>query len=172
MEIIANAKILSEASPVFRKLIYEGYDPQDPLPSTEKPRLVQIEDLSLLSGMIALCLVLHGRVDKVIGKNDDGSLTLLSLAQAAKDFQAVEFLKPVISPSLLAPFVSRASECGKVTYQTDADLATAAYLLDQEQLFKLFTRRLVMDHCNQLSNCAEDLFDVIPAKAICKFTVS
>ena len=168
-EIIVSSKILSEASPVFRKLL--APEPRDPIYSNEKPLVMQIEDWNLLSGMVQLCLVLHGKADKIIGRDDDGALALLRFAQVAKKFRAVEFLKPVITYSLLAPFVPRVSERGNAAFDNLGDLATAAYLLNQEQLFQLFTRRLIMDHCKLLSTCSDEMFEVIPAKAICEFNM-
>lgn len=165
-EIIASTKILSEASPVFRKML--APEPRDRIYTNENPQVTQIEDWHLLAGILPLCLVLHGKADKVIEKEDDGTLTLLRFAQVAKKFRAVEFLKPVVSYSLLAPFVPRVTELGNTGFQTVADLAITACLLDQEQLFQLFTRRLIMDHCDKLS-ALDDLFEVIPAKAICEF---
>ena len=81
-------------------------------------------------------------------------------------------MKPVISYSLLAPFVPRASKRDGATFRTDTDLAMIAYLLEQYQLLKLFTRRLIMDHRGMLSACYYKLFELIPAKAICKLTLS
>lgn len=166
-EIIASTKILSEASLVFRKMLAPG--PRDRIYTNEKPQVTQIEDWHLLPGVLQLCLVLHGKADKVIEKEDDGTLMLLRFAQVAKKFRAVEFLKPAISPKLLEPFVKRASERDDNSFRTDTDLATIAYLLDQEQMFSLFTRRLLMDHCKPLSSCASDLFKTINPYYICKF---
>jgi hypothetical protein len=74
-------------------------------------------------------------------------------------------MKPVISPRLLAPFESRSTE-REGAFQLDQDLATIAYLLDQEKMFSLFTRRLVMDHCAHMETCVRDLFAIIPILAM------
>ncbi|GAB7323969.1 hypothetical protein MBLNU13_g07380t1 [Cladosporium sp. NU13] len=164
-EIIVSAKVLAEASPVFREIL--ASDPQGQLSrSDETPQLVNVKDWTHFSGLAWLCQILHGRKDKIMRRNHDGSLSLLSFAQVARGYRVVAFLKPVISYSLLAPFVPRASGRDRATFRTDTELAMIAYLLDLGQLLKLFTRRLIMDHRSRLSACHYDLFEVIPAKAI------
>ena len=87
-EIIVNANILIEASLVFRKAL--TIDPQRQLSrSVENPQLVKIPDWTHFSGLSHLCKVLHGRVDRLTRKNDDGSLLLLSFAQVAHKYRAV-----------------------------------------------------------------------------------
>lgn len=166
-ELIVSAKIMAEASPVFKAEL--DSDPQAQLArSPQNQQFLIIADANMWMSLTFLCHILHGWYDKLEQKDYNGHLTLLDVAQIAEEFRMVEFMKPVISPKLLEPFVQRASERDDNSFRTDTDLVVIAYLLDQEQMFGLFTRRLIMDHCKPLSACVSDLFKTIHPYYICK----
>ena len=170
-ELIVSGKILSEASEIFKEVLASS-GPEAEVPrSVEHPHILIIGDWRKYLGLLMLCHALHG-VDSELDQRDDlGSLKLLlEFAKAAKGWCMVEYLKTTISPGLLAPFAQRPSERDDRSFRTDTDLATIAWMLEQEHLFSLFTRRLLMDHCVPLSECTGDFFKVIPTKAICEST--
>jgi hypothetical protein len=172
VELIVSGKLLSEASPLFKKVLEVAPSPR----SAADPQIL-VFDWRKCGGLSLLCHVLAGQGEFFdLEKRDwQGSLNLLTFAQAAKEWEMVEYLKPVISPGLLAPFAQRSTEHrterrdGK-SFRAATDLVTIAYLLEQEQMFELFTRRLIIDHGNPFSHCAPELFEAVPAKAICKST--
>ena len=88
--------------------------------------------------------------------NEPAVLSLLDgLAVVAKKFRAVGYLSDTISPSLLQPFAKRlprvAQDQKQQSFNRDAQLAKIAYLLEQEAMFSIFTRRMILDHCIPLS---------------------
>jgi hypothetical protein len=170
VEHIVSAKRLSEASPLFKKILEVAPNPR----SAADPQIL-VFDWRKYGGISLLCHVLagHAKFFNLDKRDWQGSLNLLTFAQGAKDWDMVEYLKPVISPGLLAPFAQRLIEGRKErrdgkSFRAATDLVTIAYLLEQGEMFELFTRRLTMDHCNPLSHCAPELFAAVPAKAICK----
>lgn len=169
-ELTISGKILAEASPIFREILSRPNAHHSR--SVENPQILKLDDWRKYPGLMYVCHVLHGlNYIKLDVPDFQGSLLLLQFAESAKEWGMVEYMKPVISPRLLAPFLQRSTaRRTDETFRTATDLVTSAYLLDQEELFELFTRRLIMDHCKTLGTCADDLFDVIPARAICKST--
>lgn len=106
-----------------------------------------------------LCALLHGyrlSSDYPDTVGDPAALSLLDgMAMVAKKFRAVGYLSDNISPKLLQPFAKRLSQPARnqeqQSFNRDAQLAKIAYLLEQEAMLSLFTRRLILDHCTPLS---------------------
>lgn len=77
------------------------------------------------------------------------------LAVLAKKFSAVAYLSDTISPNLLQPFAKRlprlTQDQEQQSFDRDARLAKIAYSLEQEAMFSVFTRRMILDHCIPLS---------------------
>jgi hypothetical protein len=155
--IIVSARIMSESSPVFKKWL--GLDSSNPTPrSATNPQWLEMSsDVSAVQ-MKFLCALLHGhrlRSD-YLGKDEAAVLSLLDgLAAVAKKFRAVSYLSDTISPNLLQPFAQRLSRSihdqEQRGFDRDAQLAKIAYLLEQEAMFSVFTRRMILDHCIPLS---------------------
>lgn len=175
-EIIVNGKIISDASPVFKAILASNPHAQSGR-SVDNPHVLRIDYWQAGTGLILTFGVLHGvsllsNAGAMADKKDGGGhLKLVRVAETAKQFDMVEFMKPVISPGLLKPYVKRSFKGDDNPSRTDAELAAIAYLLDQPEEFSLFTRRLIMDHCGPLSTCSSELFETIPAKAICISTI-
>jgi hypothetical protein len=176
-EIVVNGKIISDASPIFKDILASHPHAQFAR-SVDNPHILKIDRWQAGPGLMLTFGILHGvsrlsNAGSMADKKDDGGfLKLLRVAETAKEFAMVEFMKPVISPGLLKPYVKRSFKGDENPFRTDAELAAIAYQLDQPEEFSLFTRRLIMDHCVPLSTCSTELFAVIPAKAICISTIS
>lgn len=105
-----------------------------------------------------LCALLHGHrlSPKYPGKDEPAVLSLLGgLAVVAKTFRVVNHLSDNISPNLLQPFAKRLSRSfqdqEQPSFDRDARLTKIAYLLEQEAMFSVFTRRMILDHWIPLS---------------------
>jgi hypothetical protein len=90
-------------------------------------------------------------------------LLLDVMATVAKRFRAVDYLSKTISPFLLQPFAKRFSrhtldqDQEQNTLNREAHLAKIAYLLEQEAMFCVFTRRMILDHSVPLSQLEPSL---------------
>jgi hypothetical protein len=155
--IMVSARIMSEASPVFKKWL--SSDSGDPVPrSVTNPQWLEMSsDLSVVH-MKFLCTLLHGHrfISEYPGTDEPAVLSLLDgLAAMAKKFRAVASLSDTISPYILQPFAKRLSQSilgqEQQTFSRDAQLAKISYLLEQEAMFSVFTRRMIVDHCIPLS---------------------
>jgi hypothetical protein len=107
---------------------------------------------------VFLCALLHGYKlsPDYPGTDEHAVLSLLDgMAAVAKRFRAVDYLSKTISPFLLQPFAERPPQNTQVQEQNtpdrDAQLAKIAYLLEQEAMFSVFTRRMVLDYCIPVS---------------------
>ena len=177
-ELAISGAILAQASPIFREILSRPNAHH--ARSVADPEILKLDDWRKYPGLVYVCHVLHGLNYIKLDRPDFlGHLLLLQFAQSAKEWRMVEYMKPVISPRLLAPFLQRSTAPRTdETFRTATDLVAIAYLLDQEEQFELFTRRLIMDHCKPLNRCGDDLdkthdlFKVVPAQAICKSTSS
>jgi len=175
-EFTVSGAILAAASPIFREIL-SGPNAHHAR-SVADPQILKLDDWRKYTGLAYVCHILHGLPYIRLEEPDfQGFLSLLQFAQSAKEWRMVEYMKPTISPRLLAPFLQRSTAPRtEKTFRTATDLVAIAYLLDQKEQFELFTRRLIMDHCRPLNTCADDLFhahdlfDVVPAQAICKLT--
>ena len=157
--IIVNARIMSEASPVFKDLLASNSHGQAPRSATN-PQWIEMSDDVCPVHMKFLCASLHDYElsSDYPGTNEHAVLSLLNgMATVAKRFQAVDYLSKTISPLLLQPFAKhigghiRDQDQEQGNLDRDAHLAKIAYLLEQEAMFSVFTRRMILDHCIPLS---------------------
>lgn len=155
--IIVSTRIISECSAVFSKWLCS--DPSDSVSrSATNPQWIEISSDVSPVHMKFLCALLHGhRLSSEYPSTDEPAvLSLLDgLAVVAKKFRAVGCLSDFISPNLLQPFEKRqprpARDQEQRSFNYDAQLAKIAYLLEQEAMFSVFTRRMILDHCLPLS---------------------
>jgi hypothetical protein len=97
---------------------------------------------------------------------------LVEVAAVAHMFGAVGTLKETMAPLLLHSFKKRAPQSaqdqGLKACNRDASLALIAFLLEQEDLFALFTRRMILDHSVRLSTLDADILRQLPHLALRK----
>ena len=101
-------------------------------------------------------------------------LSLLGgLAIVAKKFRAVGYLSDTISPNLLQPSAQHVSTSARdqeqQNFNRDAQLAKIAYLLEQEAVSSVFTKRLILDHCIHLSQLEPSIAKAFEPTLLCKF---
>lgn len=156
--IMVSAKILSNASSVFKRWLGPESSGQDSRSASDPQWMEMSSDMSAVH-MKFLCALLHGyrlSSDYPDTAGESAVFSLLDgLAMVAKKFRAVGYLSDNISPKLLQPFAKRLSQSEGDQHQRafdrDAQLAKIAYLLEQEAMLSLFTRRLILDHRTPLS---------------------
>lgn len=177
VELLASAKVLSDASPVFKEMLASGPSNNAPRSSANPQRLEMGDDVGSHQ-MAFLHIALHGgRFNPDYSgsaKEEQTGLSVISnVAILAKKFRVVDSMKEIISPNLLAPFTKRLLRPHLNQDQAcnhDAMLAMTAYLLEQDELFAVFTRRMILDHCARLSEVHAVVLQEIPPAAICKST--
>ncbi|GAB7323968.1 hypothetical protein MBLNU13_g07379t1 [Cladosporium sp. NU13] len=155
--IIVSARMMSQSSQVFKKWLDSISGDRAPRSATKPQWFEMSSDVSAVH-MKFLCALLHGhrlRSDYP-GTDEPAALSLLGdLAVVVKKFHAVSYLSDTISPNLLQPFAKRLSRSVRDdeqrSFNRDAQLAKIAYLLEQEAMFSVFTRRMILDHCISLS---------------------
>ena len=148
---------MCEASPVFKKWL--GPDSRNLLQrSVVNPQWLEMSSDVSAVHMRFFCALLHGHrlAHDYPGTDEPAVLSLLDgLAVVAKKFRAVGYLSDTISPNLLQPFAKRlprvAQDQKQQSINHDGQLAKIAYLLEQEAMFSVFTRRMILDHCVPLS---------------------
>ena len=173
--IIVSARIMSESSAVFRKWL--GSDSSDPASrSATNPQWLEMSSDVSAVHMKFLCALLHGHrlSSDYPGTDEPAVLSLLDgLAVVAKKFRAVGYLSDAISPNLLQPFAKRlprlAQDQEQRSFDRDARLAKIAYLLEQEAMFSVFTRRMILDHCLPLSQLDPKTAQAFEPMLLCKF---
>jgi hypothetical protein len=151
--IVVSARIMSEASPVFKKWL--GSESSDSVSrSATNPQWLEMSSDVSVVHMKFMCALLHGyRLSSDYpGTDEPAVLSLLDgLAFVAKEFRAVDYLSDTISPNILQPFLKRlprfTQDQEQRSFNRDAQLAKIAYLLEQEAMFSVFTRRMILDHC-------------------------
>ena len=155
--ISVSARIMSESSSVFKKWL--SSDSSDPATrSATNPQWLEMSSDVSAVHMKFLCALLHGHrlSSDYPGTDEPAVLSLLDgLAVVAKKFRAVSYLSDTISPNLLQPFAKRLPRSvqnqEQRSFDRDTQLAKIAYLLEQEAMFSVFTRRMILDHCIPLS---------------------
>lgn len=155
--ILVSSEVLTRNSSYFGALLgpnfFEGQAPR----SAENPQRIELPDDDSV-GTILLCYYLHSGLGKVhprvFASEQYGMPTserLAQLAISADKYHVVEYMNENEVIRLLEPFRKVGYRKG-MPFEQMADLAVAAYLLEQEELFSLFTRCLVIDYCEPLSN--------------------
>lgn len=155
--LMVSGRIMCEASPVFKKWL--GPDSRNLLQrSVVNPQWLEMSSDVSAVHMRFFCALLHGHrlAHDYPGTDEPAVLSLLDgLAVVAKKFRAVGYLSDTISPNLLQPFAKRlprvAQDQKQQSFNHDGQLAKIAYLLEQEAMFSVFTRRMILDHCVPLS---------------------
>lgn len=93
---------------------------------------------------------------------------LARLAIVADKYAAVDQLTDEEASTLFEPFMNRNGKYD-LDPELTSDLVVAAYLLQQGDLFNLFTRRLILDYNKQLSMLKyQAFFEHIPISSIRK----
>jgi len=173
--IIVSARIMSESSAVFKKWL--SSDSSDPATrSAINPQWLEMSSDVSPVHMKFLCALLHGhRLSPEYPSTDEPAVLALldGLAVIAKKFRAVGYLADTISPNLLQPFTKRlprvAQDQEQRSFDRDARLAKIAYLLEQEAMFSVFTRRMILDHCLPLSQLDPKTAQAFEPMLLCKF---
>jgi hypothetical protein len=173
--IIVSARIMSEASLVFRRWLGSESNGQASR-SAANPRWLEMSSDVSAVHMKFLCALLHGhRLDSEYpGTDEPAVLSLLDgLAVVAKKFRAVGYLSDTISPNLLRPFAERLprslQDQEQRSFKRDAQLAKIVYLLEQEAMFSVFTRRMILDHCIPLSQLEPSIAKAFEPMLLCKY---
>jgi hypothetical protein len=133
--------------------------------------------------MKIVCKFLHEGLTFRVGPNIDTAGVIMEMALVADTYGVVGILKNKTSPALFDSLLAHQQprsmgpvnrveneEASVQASPTDAMLAVSAYLLEQEEMFTLYTKRLVMGHCVQFLDlsvlCKVDYFKTIPAFAL------
>jgi hypothetical protein len=172
-KISGQSDVLMRASPVFKAMLGPNFSEGQGTRSAANPKIIKLEDDDFES-MVILCVLLHRVLNTV---NLDISSDAADTADATRIFQVavladkyalVDNLSNDIGPTLLAPFTGTL-RARKLDLLEALHLVVVAYLLQQDELFTLFARRLILDYGN-LPTMLEytDLFDHIPATSIRK----
>lgn len=171
--IRAHSEVLTHSSPVFKAMLGPNFSEGQGLRSAASPKTINLEDDDTES-MLVLCILLHRHLDGVHLSNLHQPAHLVDptcvfkVAVLVDKYDLVDHLKDDIVPTLLASFIQR-REAHKLDLLQALQLAVAAYLLQQGELFTLFSRRLVMDYSNHsLMFEFTELFDHIPNMSIRK----
>ena len=156
--IIVSARIMSDASPVFKDWLLSDSSNQAPRSAT-RPQWREMENDVSAVHMKFLCALLHGYhlSSDYPGTDEQAVLSFLDgVAILAKMYRAVECLSDDISPRLLQPFAKRAPQPARGqeqrSFDRDVQLARVACLLEHQAMYSLFTRRMILDHCIPLSS--------------------
>ena len=111
--IMVSAKILSNASSVFKRWLGPESSGQDSRSASDPQWMEMSSDVSALH-MKFLCALLHGyrfSSDYPDTVGEPAALSLLDgMSMVAKKFRAVGYLSDNISPKLLQPFAKRLSQ--------------------------------------------------------------
>lgn len=170
--LMVNAKVLSNASPVFRAMLATNYS-DECLRSAFDPQILEGVECEQCD-MWLLCLLLHGHdLNWPAGVDDYDLLVMLaSMSVLAVKFDAVEYMKKAISSRLLKRFTKRVALPAKDEERAcsrDALLAMIAHKLDQEDTFCLFSRRMILDHSFRLSDLDPNIVNQFPPLTLRKF---
>ena len=129
-------------------------------------------------------MLLHKGFKLHIAPDVDTACAVMDLAVAAEAYGVVGILKSETSPALFHALEQTRSRCSVnrvedekasgLAFIADAMLAAAAYVLEQEEVFTLYTKCLVMDHCVHSSElsvlCKVDYFKMVPAFAFHEYS--
>jgi hypothetical protein len=150
-----SSAILASASPVFKVVLGPAFLEGQDFRSVQYPKQIPLEDDS--TAMTRLCFLLHHKRDPQDPMSHDvsladGSERLFDLAVAADKYGCTDAVR-MAGSSLLAYFAysstSTGMPIGALLY-----LIGAAYVLEDNHQFALFTRRLAMDHTTRFSKLA------------------
>ncbi|KAM0720843.1 hypothetical protein Q7P37_003128 [Cladosporium fusiforme] len=161
--IRVSSEVLIRRSPYFGVLWGPNFSEGQAPRSAENPQRMDLpEDDSV--GMVLLCYYLHygfGKVQPRIFGYDENVMSicerLAQLAIVADKYQAVDYLKNNDVAQLFEPF-RKVGRRIALTFEQMADLAVAAYIFAQDELFSLFTRCLILDYCDSLSSLVPSRF--------------
>ena len=175
-QLRVSSNVLMQKSLVFKAMLGPNFSEGQQPRSAENPLTVKLEDDDTESIAI-LCVLLHKGVDEACLNIHDkvqathAATRLARLAIVVDKYAAVDQLEAEEWYALFQPFINRNGEY-ELDIERTSDLALAAYLLHQNELFSLFTRRLILDYNKQLSMLKHsDFFAYIPIFAIRKYSV-
>ncbi|KAK5704494.1 hypothetical protein LTR17_021845 [Elasticomyces elasticus] len=144
--IRVSSTLLSYASPVFAAMLKGSFAEGRMSKTVDSPAEIRLEDDDD-EAFVLLCKLLHFR--------HDGDSTLRNMTPAALTERVVRLAKIADKYDCIDAFeligeglLSRCARCAEDTlpFVSMANLAAAAYLLQQEWYFALFTRRLVLQY--------------------------
>jgi hypothetical protein len=172
VKLFVSSEVLSRSSPIFEKLVRPTSDNRDPV------RTFNIPDV-YFEPMTDLCVLLHKGCKLHVAPDVDAACAVMDLAVAAEAYNVVGILKSETSPAMFHALEQTRSKfsgnrvedekASGLAFIADAMLAAAAYVLEQEEMFTLYTKRMVMDHCVHSSElsvlCKVDYFKMVPTFA-------
>ncbi|KAK4894655.1 hypothetical protein LTR49_028360 [Elasticomyces elasticus] len=144
--IRVSSTLLSYASPVFAAMLKGSFAEGRMSKTVDSPAEIRLEDGDD-EAFVLLCKLLHFR--------HDGDSTLRNMTPAALTERVVRLAKIADKYDCIDAFeligeglLSRCARCAEDTlpFVSMANLAAAAYLLQQKWYFALFTRRLVLQY--------------------------
>ena len=171
--ITVRSDVLAHSSPVFKDMLGSNFSEGQALRSVTNPKVIALEDDDLES-MAILCILLHKDLTTVhLNASDELVKTadptrIFQVAVLADKYALVEHLENNMGLNLLTPF-ARSHQVRRLDLLQALHLVAAAYLLQQAELFSLFSRRLTIDygdHSTLLDSTG--LFEHIPASSIRK----
>jgi hypothetical protein len=154
--------VLRLVSQYFKTKLFGPFNEGQVERSTAKPQRLPLKDLDPDSTLRLFCLMNHQpdpeagwelfRVyDSELGEEvENGARRLLDLAVVANYFGCAHSLTKIFG-SLLNQFIAPRVR-SVISFQTTADLAAAAYIMESSQYFRLFTKRLVTDHTERFED--------------------
>ena len=141
-----SSTLLSCASPVFAAMLRGSFAEGQLSKSAESPAEVSVEEDDE-EALVLLCKLLHFRHDEdsTLRKLMPTSLTekVVQLAKIVDKYDCIDAFE-LIGEGLLSRCARFAEDT--LPFVNMANLAAAAYLLQQEWYFALFTRRLVLQY--------------------------
>jgi hypothetical protein len=154
--------VLRLVSQYFKTKLFGPFNEGQVERSTAKPQRLPLKDLDPDATLRLFCLINHQpdpeagwelfRVyDSELGEEvENGARRLLDLAVVANYFGCAHSLTKIFG-SLLNQFIAPRVR-SVISFQTTADLAAAAYIMESSQYFRLFTKRLVTDHTERFED--------------------
>lgn len=150
-----SSAILASASPVFKVMLGPAFLEKQDFRSAQYPKQIPLDDDS--TAMTRLCFLLHHKRDPQNSTPHDIPLTdgaerLFALAVTANKYGCAGAVG-MAGSSLLSYFAYSSTSTG-MPIEALLYLIGAAYVLEENRQFALFTRRLVMDQTTRFAKLA------------------
>jgi hypothetical protein len=149
--------ILASASPVLKVMLGPAFLEGQDFRSAQYPKEIPLEDNS--TAMTRLCFMLYHKRDPQDPDSyaqeislEDGAEGLFALAVTADKYGCADAVR-MAGSSLLSYFAYNSTSTG-MPIEALLHLIGAAYVLEDNRQFALYTRRLVMDYTTRFAKLA------------------
>lgn len=168
-KLVVSSVTLSQASPVFHKWLGTNFEEGQDARSAYDPKEIPLPDDDA-EAVRLLCELTHFRAGMGSTSNAkpilEATKEILRLAVVVDKYDCIEALH-LASSALLNAFRYELNQ-QKVTLESVADLAAAAYLFRQDDHFAFFTRRMILDYTEPFSPLVEcESGEMMPSIAFC-----